>query len=192
MSEIEKILEEEGFRSKPYPDPIHGWDVPTFGHGLTYITEAQSKQIAMEHYQGKWDQLIVFDWFFNLPEEAQNIVAHMAYQMGVGGVLGFEQMIKALKEKDFEKAADEMLDSEWARDTSARAQRLSTRMRALVNAEPEKKKIWVALDEHGFVITFTNKKRKMADQGGSTFLEIQTVNGEVYTVSNIQKSDALA
>ena len=131
MSEIEKILEEEGFRAKPYPDPIHGWDVPTFGHGLTYITEAQSKQIATEHYQGKWDQLIVFDWFYNLPEEAQNIVAHMAYQMGVRGVLNFKKMIAALKEENYHLASIEMLDSKWAKQTPERARRLAKRMRAL-------------------------------------------------------------
>lgn len=131
MSEIEKILEEEGFSAKPYPDPIHGWDVPTFGHGLTYITEAESKELAHNRFAARWDQLIVFDWFFNLPEEAQNIVTHMAYQMGVRGVLDFKKMIAALKEKDYYRASVEMLDSKWAEQTPARAQRLSKRMRAL-------------------------------------------------------------
>jgi GH24 family phage-related lysozyme (muramidase) len=42
MTLIESIKKHEGFRAKPYPDPIRGWDVPTFGHGLTYITEAES------------------------------------------------------------------------------------------------------------------------------------------------------
>ncbi len=131
MSEIEKILEEEGFSAKPYPDPIHGWKVPTFGHGLTYITEAQSRQIAQEHYSGKWDQLIVFQWFVNQPTEAQNIVAHMAYQMGVRGVLNFKKMIAALEEKDYYRVSVEMLDSKWAEQTPARARRLAKRMRAL-------------------------------------------------------------
>jgi hypothetical protein len=39
---IESIKANEGFEPKPYPDPLHGWSVPTFGHGLTYITEAES------------------------------------------------------------------------------------------------------------------------------------------------------
>jgi len=49
--------------------------------------------------------------------------------MGCGGVSGFREMIKALKKKDYEKAADEMLDSQWARNHKARSGRLAKMMR---------------------------------------------------------------
>ena len=46
MSVIESIVKHEGFRSKPYPDPIKGWGVPTFGHGLTHITVDESRRLV--------------------------------------------------------------------------------------------------------------------------------------------------
>jgi lysozyme len=32
---IASIAGFEGFRDKAYPDPVHGWDVPTIGYGTT-------------------------------------------------------------------------------------------------------------------------------------------------------------
>ena len=40
-------------------------------------------------------------------------------------------MIKALEAKDYKRAGDEMLDSKWAKQTPARANRLSKAMKAI-------------------------------------------------------------
>lgn len=32
---LTSIATMEGFSDKAYPDPVHGWDVPTIGHGTT-------------------------------------------------------------------------------------------------------------------------------------------------------------
>ena len=60
-----------------------------------------------------------------------NILYNMVYQMGVKGVLNFKNMIKALEAKDYKRAGDEMLDSKWAKQTPARANRLSKAMKAI-------------------------------------------------------------
>ena len=44
----------------------------------------------------------------------------MAYQMGVAGCLGFRNMWKAIRERDWVKAHAEALDSEWARNKEGR------------------------------------------------------------------------
>ena len=50
----------------------------------------------------------------------------MSYQMGVTGVSYFKKMIKAMKQSNWKVAADEMLDSKWAKkDTPNRANRLA-------------------------------------------------------------------
>lgn len=69
---------------------------------------------------------------YRLPVEVRCIVAHMAFQLGRPSLFGFENTQAALKRRDFDWAADEMLDSKWFReDTPERCQRLSDRMRKL-------------------------------------------------------------
>lgn len=67
-----------------------------------------------------------------LPMKAQLIIGNMTYQMGVGGVAAFGNMWRGLEAGDFNKAADEMLDSKWYReDSPERAQELADEMRSL-------------------------------------------------------------
>lgn len=62
-------------------------------------------------------------WFTHLPDFAKLVLIDMAYQMGVSGALQFKNMIMALVYKDYDKAADELLDSKYARQTPERANR---------------------------------------------------------------------
>lgn len=132
MSLLDSIEKHEGFRSKPYPDPIHGWDVPTFGHGLTYITEDESRQIVKNRITEIEASLkIKVAGYFNLPHQARNVLVEMAYQMGVPGLMKFKNTLEFIEKEDFQSAADEMLDSVWAKQTPKRAQDLAEIMRHL-------------------------------------------------------------
>lgn len=131
MSVIESIIKHEGFRAKPYPDPLHGWKVPTFGHGLTSITAAESRQLVenrVAEVMRKLDLRVPF--YRDLPNDVQNILIEMAYQMGVAGLLKFKRMFKALEQGHTRTAAAEMLDSKWAKQTPSRAKALSKRMKS--------------------------------------------------------------
>jgi len=130
INAVESILKHEGFRPKPYPDPINGWDVPTFGHGLTYITEEESEAIVRDRVV-RLSGMLAHEkqFFYLLPPTVQQVLIEMAYQMGVSGVMKFKKMWAALAERDYETAAKEMLDSRWARQTPARAEELAGRMK---------------------------------------------------------------
>ena len=52
----------------------------------------------------------------------------MAFNLGVGGLLAFTKMFAALQERDWDRAAAEMLDSRWARQVGDRAVRLAQQM----------------------------------------------------------------
>lgn len=67
----------------------------------------------------------------DLPDEIRLIVANMMYNMGASRLGGFKKFLAAVEDRDFEKAADEMLDSKWARQLPERSGRLIARMRAL-------------------------------------------------------------
>jgi len=54
----------------------------------------------------------------------------MVFQLGMTGVSKFKNTLKAVKEEDWDTAADEMLDSVWAEQTPERANELSSTMRS--------------------------------------------------------------
>ena len=131
MSLIKRIMKHEGFRETPYPDVIHGWDVPTFGHGLTYITKEESQQIVANRIRKiEHDLAVKIAFFYLLPNEVQEVLIEMAYQMGVNGTMGFRNMLSELHDQSFEAAADEMLNSKWAVQTPSRARSLAEIVRS--------------------------------------------------------------
>lgn len=79
-----------------------------------------------EAYRGT---LRVLDDSVSHPDPVYQIVMEMVFQLGVSGVLGFQNMRHALAHGDYYKAADEMIDSRWATQTPKRATALSRRMR---------------------------------------------------------------
>lgn len=132
VSVIESIVQHEGFRAKPYPDPIHGWRVPTFGHGLTYITADESRRLVENRVAEIMRQLDTrLPFYRNLPNTAQDVLIEMAYQMGVTGLLKFKNTLTALEQGRYRNASAEMLDSLWASQTPKRAKALSDRIKAL-------------------------------------------------------------
>lgn len=72
---------------------------------------------------GQWD------WFDKLDWPRQGVIVCMLFQLGARGVSGFRKMIEALARKDYEAAADEMLDSGWHKQTPARCERMAAIMR---------------------------------------------------------------
>lgn len=68
-------------------------------------------------------------WFNRLDEVRQRILIQMAYQMGVKGLLGFKNTLAMIAAGQYDRAADGMLQSLWARQTPDRAKRLSEMMR---------------------------------------------------------------
>ena len=69
--------------------------------------------------------------FYELPEEAQQIIANMMFNLGLTRLSKFRNMKKAVDERDWLKASYEMIDSAWYRQVPNRAERLVQRMRAI-------------------------------------------------------------
>jgi len=66
-----------------------------------------------------------------LPEEVQLIIANMMFNMGRPRLSKFKGMKAGVDAQDWNRAADEMIDSAWYRQVPNRAGRLVKRMRAL-------------------------------------------------------------
>ena len=66
-----------------------------------------------------------------LPEEVQLIIANMMFNIGRPRLSKFKGMKRGVDARDWNAAADEMVDSQWYRQVTNRADRLVQRMRAL-------------------------------------------------------------
>lgn len=64
-------------------------------------------------------------WFEHLGPARQGALLNMAFQMGVQGMLGFEQTLAAIRDQRFAHAAHLMLQSKWAKQTPQRARRVA-------------------------------------------------------------------
>ena len=69
--------------------------------------------------------------FDSLPEEVQLIIANMMFNMGYPRLSKFKGMKAGVDARDWQQAADEMVDSKWYRQVTNRAERLVQRMRAV-------------------------------------------------------------
>lgn len=68
-------------------------------------------------------------WWRKLDEVRQAVIQGMAFQMGIDGLLGFKNTLKMIESGDYEGAGKGMLNSLWAKQTPARAKRMSEQMR---------------------------------------------------------------
>ena len=74
---------------------------------------------------------ILYEDFDDLPEEAQQVIANMMFNMGRPRLSKFKGMKRGVDSRDWNAAADEMVDSAWYRQVTNRADRLVERIRAL-------------------------------------------------------------
>jgi lysozyme len=57
------------------------------------------------------------------------VLINMAFNIGVGGLLKFKNTLAHIRSGQYELAATEMLDSNWARQVHGRAKELALQMR---------------------------------------------------------------
>lgn len=71
-----------------------------------------------------------FPWMSDMQGNRYAAVLMMAFNMGTPKLATFRKMLAALKAKDYDRAADEMLDSTWRTQVKGRALRLARQMRS--------------------------------------------------------------
>lgn len=105
-------------------DPEHGQEVGT------PVSEERVIEVFEKDVQVTIDECKkLYDDWFDLPEEVQLIIANMMFNMGRPRLSAFKGMKRGVDARDWNAAADEMVDSKWYRQVTNRADRLVTRMR---------------------------------------------------------------
>jgi lysozyme len=131
---VDSVKEHEGFRARAYRDHLGHW---TIGYGTNLeVMEIDDQTAENWLVVGLVDVAATLEsvqGFGELDSERQDILIEMGYQLGVAGLMRFRLMWQYLRARDYDRAADEMLDSLWAREqTPERAQELADRMRPAV------------------------------------------------------------
>jgi GH24 family phage-related lysozyme (muramidase) len=139
----EDLETDEGVKYEIYLDHL---GYPTFGighlireddpeHGQATGTEVSESRVAEAFEQDVQtvlsDCAILYPDFDELPEEAQQVIANMMFNMGRPRLSKFKGMKRGVDARDWNAAADEMVDSRWYKQVTNRAQRLVDRIRAL-------------------------------------------------------------
>ena len=105
-------------------DKEHVWSVGTD------VEEDRVREVFEQDVQTVLsDCEILYPDFYDLPEEVQLIVANMMFNMGRPRLSKFKGMKRGVDSRNWEQAADEMVDSQWYRQVERRADRLVVRMR---------------------------------------------------------------
>ena len=119
------IAENEGLRLKLY---FCSEGIATIGYGRNLIDTGISKeeaQLMLENDIGKAIAILydvfTFDEMKLWPKNMQIAMVDMVFTLGERGFKQFEKMITAIKNKNFRLAAEELLDSLYARQLPNRA-----------------------------------------------------------------------
>ena len=142
---IDKLREEieydEGSVNKIYLDHL---GLPTFGigHLVTEWDEEYGWEVGTDVSEDRCIEAFnrdiktvlsdcnkLYSDFDELPEEVQLIIANMMFNMGRPRLSKFKGMKRGVDARDWNAAADEMVDSKWYRQVTKRADRLVERMR---------------------------------------------------------------
>ena len=142
LEKLRKQLEiDEGVKYEIYNDHL---GYPTFGIGHLVIPsdieyrEDVGTRVSEERVRECFDKdvqsvlrdcSLLYKDFDELPEEAQQIIANMMFNIGYTRLSKFKGMKRGVDARDWNKAADEMVDSRWYKQVTNRANRLVERMR---------------------------------------------------------------
>jgi lysozyme len=133
-----QVIANEGVRKTAYKDTLNNWTIGV-GHLIRLpdeeylldkeLTDLEVDQIFVTDLNQAIDDARKFIDADSIPDEAFEVVVDMAFNLGLPKLSKFKNFQQALKDKDFVKASEEMLDSRWAKQLPNRSKRLAEIMR---------------------------------------------------------------
>ncbi len=124
------IKKHEGLRLTPYRCSSQkltiGWGRNLQDNGIT-LEEAET--MLQNDVGNAIKEAESLPFFSSLNEARQAVIVDMIFNLGLPRFGMFKKMIAAIEKEHWHVAADEMLNSRWARQVGKRAQKLSEMMR---------------------------------------------------------------
>ena len=128
----EQLIRHEGLRLKPYRCTAGKLTIG-IGRNLDDCGISQSEAYVMLINDimncEKQLQAKIPDIYNGLDEVRKSVLLNMCFNLGINGLLGFKNTLAFVKAGDWERAANNMLVSRWAKQVGRRAIELSELMR---------------------------------------------------------------
>lgn len=137
----EDLIDHEGYVTEVYLDSE---GLPTFGIGHLVtetdiehtwpvgspVTDERILQCFKDDCDDAWtDACALVLNFDSLPDNVKRVLVNMAFNLGRSRLGKFKNMLTAINEGNFQRAADEMIDSKWYHQTGRRSKQLVEIMR---------------------------------------------------------------
>lgn len=126
-----QLVMHEGLRLKPYTDTVGKLTIGV-GRNLTDngVSELEAEGMCirdMSDVDNDLDRNIA--WWREMTPNRQMVFVDMCFNLGWPRFSCFRLMLASAADGDYAEAADEMIDSRWARQVGTRAEVLATMMR---------------------------------------------------------------
>jgi len=130
----DQIKQDEGLVLHSYADTL---GYATIGYGRLVdqrkgggISEDEALYLLKNDVNARLNVLEnAIDFFARLDDARKAVLLNMSFQLGITGLLKFKNTLAKIEMGDYDGAADNMLKSLWARQTTNRAGRLAEQMR---------------------------------------------------------------
>lgn len=127
---VAELSRDEGVRLKPYRDTVGKLTIGT-GRNLDDVGISNDENnLMLSNDIGRTCAALdkSLPWWRNLDPVRQRVLVNMAFNMGIGTLLGFHNTLAAIQISDWQSAHAGMLGSHWAEQVGERAQRLANMM----------------------------------------------------------------
>ena len=127
----DQIEADEGRRTHAYVDTVgkvtigvgfNLTDVGLWDDEIDYILKNRVNEAAV-------NAATLFDFSDEISDQRKAALINMAYNLGKERLAGFHTLIACVSARDWDGAADAMLNSRWASQVGARADRLAKHLR---------------------------------------------------------------
>ena len=130
QSMIEQVKRHEGLRLKPYHCTAGKL---TIGYGRNLedkgISIEEAEELLLNDLAECERKLINAGLLNGLNDARKAVLINMCFQLGFSGLSRFKLTLGHIAQGNYEEAAEEMLNSRWAKQTPNRAKELSDQMR---------------------------------------------------------------
>lgn len=127
----EDLIRDEGLRKFPYEDTVGKLTIG-IGHNLTdrglsdrviqkiYDEDVEEAQIMLDRF---------LPWWITRPEPVQRALVNLCFNMGIKTLLTFKITLANIQSGQYDRAAQNLLRSKYAKQVGERAQRVANLIR---------------------------------------------------------------
>lgn len=126
----DQLRRDEGWKTYPYTDSVGKLTIG-FGRNLTDVgispeegdllldNDIKAATVSLESH---------FPWVMGLDSVRQGALLNIVFNIGIGGLATFKDMLSRLMNKDYKGAGYSLLNSKYAQQVGSRAQRLAIQL----------------------------------------------------------------